>query len=160
MKLALLDHFGLDGAIVVPFDAASRPPLRTTSWPTCWSGVLGLSGVVAGYDFHFGHDREGAPAFLLEHGRALGLAVEIVERLALQGGPVSSTAVRRALAEGDVEQAARLLGYRWVVRSDGPARRQARPDAGLSDRQSAHDARLRPAPRHLRGADRGGRRRP
>jgi riboflavin kinase/FMN adenylyltransferase len=117
VKLALLDHFGLDGAIVVPFDAVMAATSAHDFLADLLVGRLGLSGVVAGYDFHFGHDREGAPAFLLEHGRALGLAVEIVERLALQGGPVSSTAVRRALAEGDVEQAARLLGYRWVVRS-------------------------------------------
>ena len=72
---------------------------------------------MAGYDFHFGHARQGTPAFLQEHGRSLGLAVDIVEPLARDDAPVSSTGIRRALAQGDVEEAARSLGYRWVVRS-------------------------------------------
>ncbi|GGH11700.1 riboflavin biosynthesis protein RibF [Alsobacter metallidurans] len=117
VKLALLARMGLDGAIVLPFDSALAAMTAQDFLADLFVRRLGLSGVVAGYDFHFGNNRQGTPAFLAEQGRALGLAVDIVEPMALEGGPVSSTAIRRALAEGGVEQAARLLGYRWVVRA-------------------------------------------
>jgi riboflavin kinase/FMN adenylyltransferase len=77
---------------------------------------MGVSGLVVGHDFHFGRGREGTPDFLVEEGRRLGIAVEVVPPLAEGDKPVSSSSVRKALEHGDVEQAARLLGHRFILR--------------------------------------------
>jgi len=77
---------------------------------------LGLSCAVTGFDFHFGRDRQGTPAFLAEAGRALGFDVGQVPAFRDEGGAVvSSSRVRALLGEGAVAQAAGLLGYRWLV---------------------------------------------
>ena len=73
-------------------------------------GQLGASGIVAGFDVTFGHGRQGTPELLESLGPQLGLRVGIVSPVAGESGKVSSSAIRRALAVGDVEEAGRLLG--------------------------------------------------
>jgi riboflavin kinase/FMN adenylyltransferase len=84
------------------------------------SGRLGLSAVVAGYDFRFGADRKGDAEFLRAEGARLGFAVEIVAPITQDDAgsleAVSSTATREALEKGDVELARRLLGHPYFVR--------------------------------------------
>jgi riboflavin kinase/FMN adenylyltransferase len=69
---------------------------------------------VVGWDFHFGKNRGGSPAFLQEAGPRHGLTVRVVEPF---GGsaPVSSSAIRALLKGGEIAQANRLLGHRWFV---------------------------------------------
>ena len=80
---------------------------------------LSVGAVVVGWDFHFGKGRTGTPAFLAEAGRRYGFDVEIVSKVEIGDGDsariVSSTAIRRALEHGDVVEAARGLGRRYVV---------------------------------------------
>jgi riboflavin kinase/FMN adenylyltransferase len=78
---------------------------------------LGLSGVVIGHDFHFGRGREGTPAVLNRLCEAAGLTSRVLPAVSLgaETEPVSSSAIRAALARGDVGRANALLGYRWFV---------------------------------------------
>ena len=81
---------------------------------------LGVSAVVAGYDFRFGADqRQGDADFLRAEGARLGFAVEIVERIVKDEAgslnAVSSTATREALERGDVALARNLLGRPYFV---------------------------------------------
>jgi riboflavin kinase/FMN adenylyltransferase len=76
---------------------------------------LSAVGVVVGTSFHFGRRRQGTPQFLQEQGEERGFEVELVEPLLFRGKPVSSSAIREALAKGEVEQAAKLLGHSWFV---------------------------------------------
>ena len=116
VKLAVAQALGLDGAVVLSFDA----DLAATSASAFVGDVLvrrlGLRGVVVGHDFHFGRGREGSPAFIARDGVAAGLVVDVIDPLVQGGVPVSSSAIRAALADGDVETAARLIGSRWLVR--------------------------------------------
>jgi riboflavin kinase/FMN adenylyltransferase len=73
-------------------------------------GELGASGIVAGFDVTFGHGRLGTPELLESMGPELGLRVGIVSPVAAPSGKVSSSAIRRALAAGEVAEAGRLLG--------------------------------------------------
>jgi riboflavin kinase/FMN adenylyltransferase len=77
-----------------------------------------VAGIVIGHDFHFGKGRGGNPDFLKDAGRRHGFAVEVVAPLAAEGAPVSSTAIRRHLAAGEVAAANALLGYEWFVRAE------------------------------------------
>ncbi len=117
LKLAIAQRLGLAGAIVLPFDAAMAGTTAEAFIADLLVGNLGLSGVTAGHDFHFGRGREGTPGHLAQQASNAGLAVEIVPPLREGDEPVSSSAIRARLGEGDVEAAARLIGSRWVVRS-------------------------------------------
>ena len=114
-KMRLLAATGLDGAIAMTFDAA----LAGTSAENFVSDILlrrlGVSGAVIGFDFHFGKNRGGSPQFLIARGKALGFSVDVVPRFEDEGRPVSSGAVRTALAAGKVVEAAELLGAPWFV---------------------------------------------
>jgi len=117
-----LERLGLDGVIVFRFDG----DLAKLSAEEFVSEIivrrLGAAGVVAGYDFHFGKGRMGTPAFLLEAGSRHGFAVEIVGKVTSDSAgslePVHSSAVRKALASGDVAFARELLGHDFFVVGD------------------------------------------
>ncbi len=114
-KLRLLAATGLDGAIVLTFDAA----LASLTAEEFVSRILikrfAVSGVVIGFNFHFGAGRGGSPQFLKAQGERRDFAVDIVPPLMDRGRPVASGPVREALGAGHVEEAADLLGYSWFV---------------------------------------------
>lgn len=118
-KAAALAHLGIDGMIVLRFDAAIAALPADSFVRDVLVGRLNVAAVVAGYDFHFGKGRSGTPAFLTEAGRHYGFAVEVVERIAAdESGSIaaaSSTATRTALEAGDVERAKDLLGHPYFV---------------------------------------------
>ena len=114
-KLRLLAAAGLDGAIVLTFNAA----LARTTADEFVARILverfAVSGIIVGFNFHFGKDRAGSPAFLTEQGRKYGFAVDIIPPFELDGRPVSSGPIRDALVAGRVRDAALLLGFPWFV---------------------------------------------
>ncbi len=115
-KLELLEDLGVDLVVVEPFtrefaatpaDVFVREILHRRFRPR---------EVYVGYDFHFGRDREGSMRTLTELGPRLGFAVTIVPEVTVEGEDVNSTRIRRLLAEGRVEVAARLLGRPYAIR--------------------------------------------
>jgi riboflavin kinase / FMN adenylyltransferase len=118
-KAAALARLGIDAMIVLTFDAALAALTPEEFVRDVLVRRLGIGGVVAGYDFHFGKARLGSPAFLVEAGRRYGFAVEIVEKIDADSEgsiePASSTATRLALEAGDVERARLLLGHPYFV---------------------------------------------
>ena len=114
-KLRLLAASGLDGAIVMTFDAALAGTSAERFVADILVGRFRFGGAAIGFDFHFGKNRAGSPAFLAEQGAKLGFAVDVVPPLEDEGRPVSSGTVRSALADGKVVEAAELLGAPWFV---------------------------------------------
>ena len=116
-KEIVFARLGLDGLFVRRFDArlaATSPRGFVEGW---LRDDLGLSGVVIGHDFHFGQGRAGTPAILAELCREAGIGCRVVPAVAAGAGaePISSSAIRAALAAGDMARANALLGYRWFV---------------------------------------------
>lgn len=77
---------------------------------------LDLRLIVGGPDLSVGRAREGTVAWLREHGPALGYGVETVEFVADGARKMGSSGIREALAQGDVEAAARVLGRSYSLR--------------------------------------------
>ena len=117
-RLRLLAATGLDGAIVMTFDAQLAATSREDFIERILVGRFGIGGAAIGFDFHFGHKRGGSPAYLAEQGARLGFAVDVVPPLEDEGRPVSSGAVRMALSQGKVVEAAELLGAPWFVSAE------------------------------------------
>ncbi len=114
-----LARLGLDGTVVIHFDAAVASLSAEDFVTEILIRRLGISGAVVGYDFHFGKARSGSPAFLQEAGARHGFVVEVVPQVVADadGRPeaVHSQAARKALEEGDVARAAKLLGHPWFA---------------------------------------------
>ncbi len=135
-KLRLLSRTGLDGAIVMRFDAALAALSAEDFVRRILLERFAVAGVVVGFDFHFGRGRAGSPEFLIEAGRRNGFTVDIVPPFADGGTRISSGLIRAALAAGEVETAAELLGYPWfvsgeVVHGDKRGRTLGFPTANL-----------------------------
>jgi riboflavin kinase/FMN adenylyltransferase len=114
-RLRLLAASGLDGALAMNFNAALAATSAADFIERILVGRFGIGGAAIGFDFHFGHNRQGSPAYLSEEGARLGFAVDIVPPLEDEGRPVSSGAVRAALSQGKVVEATELLGAPWFV---------------------------------------------
>ncbi len=74
-----------------------------------------MSGIAVGYDFHFGKGRVGSPSLLVSEAPRLGIEVDVQPHVDIEERPVSSTAIRMALAEGQIADAAAMLGGPWFI---------------------------------------------
>lgn len=118
-KLELLEAAGVDTTVVITFDRAQAEQTAEGFVKDVLVGCLRAQSVTVGADFHFGRRREGNVDVLTAWGDELGFAVRGIEQVARPDGvsePISSTAVRRALAGGDVRTVAELLGRLHQVR--------------------------------------------
>jgi riboflavin kinase/FMN adenylyltransferase len=76
---------------------------------------LGISGIAVGYDFHFGKGRVGSPSLLVGEAPRLGIEVDVQPHVDIAERPVSSSAIRMALAEGQIDDATAMLGGPWFA---------------------------------------------
>jgi riboflavin kinase/FMN adenylyltransferase len=119
VKARLVGALGLDGLVIARFDAAFAGLTAEEFVERVLVDRLKVAGVTVGWDFHFGRDRVGDPAFLDASGRRRGFSVDVVEPFVAEDGEnVSSSRIRAALAAGDLAEASGLLGYRWFVRGE------------------------------------------
>jgi riboflavin kinase/FMN adenylyltransferase len=135
-KLGLLAATGLDFILVLPFTAAlAQVPADEFAGQVLF-GALGAKAVLVGYRFRFGHRAVGDLQLLTELGEARGVEVTGADLLVVEGEVVSATRIRGAVARGDVQVAARLLGRPHalpgrVVEGDRRGRALGVPTANL-----------------------------
>ena len=118
-KLELLAATGIDATLVVKFDEAQSLEEPMSFAQRVLVDCVAASVVVVGEDFHFGHGREGNVATLRELGAVRDFEVLPLSLLPRSDGPdepISSTAIRRAMAGGQVELAATMLGHPFEAR--------------------------------------------
>ncbi len=114
-KLTELSACGIDQCVVLPFDAklASQPPEAFINDVLVHG--LGAKYILVGDDFRFGAKRAGGYAMLDAAGQRHGFDVARMNSYEVQSTRVSSSAVRQALAAGDMAQAGRLLGRPYSI---------------------------------------------
>jgi len=121
-KLELLAETGLGRTLVLTFDEHRSHESAEDFVEEVLVGCLGARVVVVGEDFHFGHERRGNVQLLERMGADHGFEVRGIELVGLDAEPaaedaqVSSTAIRRALADGRLEDANEMLGRPHEVR--------------------------------------------
>ena len=138
-KLELLEATGIDATVVIRFDEAQAAEAPESFVHRVLVDCLAIKQVVVGEDFHFGHGRGGNVAVLRNLGDQCDYEVQPLRLVARTDGvdePISSTAVRRALAGGDVDLAAAMLGRPFeasglVVRGDQRGRLLGFPTANV-----------------------------
>ena len=117
-KLELLAATGVDYTLVVHFDEARSKESAEDFVAEVLAGCLNATSVVVGHDFHFGHRRRGNIDLLAIEGVRHGFSVAPLDLLPddRDHEVVSSTRIRHLLDQGEVVDAARLLGRPHEVR--------------------------------------------
>jgi riboflavin kinase/FMN adenylyltransferase len=114
-KLRLLAGTGLAGAVIMTFDKTRAGTSAQDFIHHDLIGRLGISGIAVGYDFHFGKGRVGSPSLLVGEAPRLGIEVDVQPHIDIDERPVSSSAIRDALSEGQIADATAMLGGPWFV---------------------------------------------
>lgn len=126
-KKEILTLSGLDYAVFLSFTRSLSIHLPEEFVRDVLLARFALKRLVVGYDHGFGRDRSGHVGTMREIGARYGFKVEVVGPVLMNDGAISSSRIRRALEDGDVERAARGLGRPYsltgvVVHGDGRGR--------------------------------------
>ncbi len=135
-QVEILSQMGVDVVITHPFNLQVAG-LSALQFMTLIVEHLGIQQLWVGYDFALGKGREGNIPRLKELGEQLGYSVNIISPVEVDGIIVSSSKIRALLTDGDVEEAARLLGRPFqeiglVEKGDGRGRMIGVPTANLA----------------------------
>ncbi len=134
-RIHLLKELGVDFVIPITFDLAlSKLPAR--DFVIQLRKRLRIRGLVVGPDFAMGHKRDGDMKALAALGKEMDFSITVVDVLSDNGDAVRSTAIRRALVEGDVSLVANMLGHNFfqtgiVVKGEARGRTLGFPTANL-----------------------------
>ncbi len=113
-RLQLLRRLGADSVGIIPF-TSELAQLSARDFASLLVDELSMRLLYVGPDFALGRRREGTVGVLRKIGGDMGFRVETAELLARDGEKVGSSAVRQALADGDAEEVARLLGRPFTL---------------------------------------------
>jgi riboflavin kinase / FMN adenylyltransferase len=135
-KIELLSRTGIDHLVVVPFTKEFSDQSAEAYIEHFLIGKFHPHSIIIGYDHHFGHDRKGN--FRLLENNAAHFRYKLLEipKHVLDSIGVSSTKIRKAIQESQIETANRLLGYDFffegkVVPGDKLGRQLGYPTANL-----------------------------
>jgi riboflavin kinase/FMN adenylyltransferase len=116
MKAEILSVLGFDGVLEIPFTRDFAGMTADEFVRRVLVDGLAAKQVVTGFDFHFGRNRQGGPAYLMEAGENNGFRVTLVDAFRdTNADVVSSSRIREELLDGDLAGANELLGYRYRV---------------------------------------------
>jgi riboflavin kinase / FMN adenylyltransferase len=115
-KIELLRKAGLDNLIIIPFSIDFS---RTTSHDFVVDmliGHLNAKVIVVGHNHHFGHARQGDYSYLDALSRDLDFEVEEIPLKLIENETVSSTKIRKALKEGNIQRANAYLDHQYILK--------------------------------------------
>ena len=135
-KASLLEQLGVDHLIITPFTRDFSNLSAETYIRQILVEKIGTRKIIIGYDHHFGKDRQGNLQQLQEFAGEYAYEVEEIPEQDIRDVAVSSTKIREALINGDVQTANEFLGYSFslfgqVIKGDQIGRTLGFPTANL-----------------------------
>ena len=135
-NLTRIASIGPDATLIIPFTLEFSKMEAETFVTEVLVKTLGVREVVVGFNHTFGRGARGTAALLKELGDRHGFITHVLPPLQVNGQTVSSSAIRDALRDGDVERARDLLGHPYqvsgtVARGAGRGRTLGFPTANL-----------------------------
>lgn len=135
-KIQLLENENIDNVVVVPFNekfSMLSPEAYITDF---LYKKFKPNTLIIGYDHHFGYQRKGNYQLLEKYGTALNFSVQEIDAKVIAEVAISSTSIRKALLQADIDTAKKLLGYAYffegkVIEGDKIGRTIGYPTANL-----------------------------
>lgn len=136
-KVSILERLGLDVLIIHPFTKEFSRLTATEFVRDILVNTLNIKKVIIGYDHRFGRNRNANITDLIAFGNALDFTVDEIPAQEIDDVSVSSTKIRKALEDGDIDTANSYLGYEYmltgtIVRGKGIGKQLGYPTANLS----------------------------
>lgn len=113
-KVQAIAQLGVDVAVLRPFDRAYAA-LSPEDFVRSLAEALHPRHVIIGFNYSFGCKGAGKAQDMVALGKQYGFETHVVDEVQMDGLPVSSTRIRGEIAEGDMEEAARLLGRPYAL---------------------------------------------
>jgi riboflavin kinase/FMN adenylyltransferase len=114
-KIELLQNLGIDNLVIHPFDKEFSRLTAEEFVKEVLVDVFKIKKIIIGHDHRFGRNRTANIDDLITFGETYGFEVEQISAEAINQVAISSTKIRNALLEGDVELAADYLGYNYSL---------------------------------------------
>jgi riboflavin kinase/FMN adenylyltransferase len=114
-KLELIEKANIDVVFCIPFTKEFAAISAHDFVQKILVGRIGVREIVVGYDYTFGHNREGDIQFLKKTGGDFGFVVHVVEPVYVGDKLVSSTSIRKLVQEGNFFEARELLGRDYQI---------------------------------------------
>ena len=114
-KIALLDNLGIDNLVVHPFDKEFSRLTAEEFVKKVLVDVFKIKKIIIGHDHRFGRNRTATIDDLMNFGKTYGFEVEQISAEEINEVSISSTKIRNALLEGNIELAANYLGYDYSL---------------------------------------------
>ena len=111
-RALLLEREGIDRMVVARFDENFRSQPYDAFVRESLVAKLGMVGMIVGYNHRFGHERDVAPDHYEQLALKYGFEVVRAAEYRFEGEKISSSVIRRLIAEGDTKQAEKLLGHK------------------------------------------------
>ena len=108
-RINLLKNEGVEAIFTLSF-TRELAQLSARQFTSLLKKYLRMRGIVIGPDFALGQTREGNVAILRTLGQEMGFSVTVIPPVMIDGEVVSSTAIRNALANGDMKRVLNLIG--------------------------------------------------
>jgi riboflavin kinase/FMN adenylyltransferase len=115
-RIELLGETGISHLVIINFTEELSRMTASEFVESILCRHLGVHHLITGYDHHFGRRHEGDTNTVAECSARMNFRVTREEAFTLNGQPVSSSSVRKALNDGEVERAAAMLGYPYFIR--------------------------------------------
>lgn len=114
-KIELLKNTKLDHLIIVNFTLEFSQTTSIDFIRKILVGKLHSKKVIVGFNHHFGHNREGDYEYLHELGKFYNFDVEEIPEQDIDNETVSSTKIRKALIEGNIQRANAYLDHHYIM---------------------------------------------
>jgi riboflavin kinase/FMN adenylyltransferase len=114
-KIELLEKIGIDNLIIHPFDEKFAELSAEAFVSTVLVDQLRVQKIIIGYDHRFGKNRTANINDLISFGAQYGFEVEQISAQEIDEISISSTKIRTALEEGDIQLANEYLGYSYFL---------------------------------------------
>ncbi len=116
-KISLIETMGVDVLVCHPFDETIATTSAEDFFEKILVGALGAKEIVCGYNYSFGAKGRGNAELLRQWCDSAGIGLTALEPITANGTPVSSSAIRSALENGNIEEANAALGRAYSIRS-------------------------------------------
>lgn len=138
-RMQFMEEEGIEQAFVLPFDKRFSQTSPEAFVKDILVDCIGARAVMVGDNFRFGNKQAGDVNLLRSLGKRYGFLVEVTTGVTLRGKLVSSSEIRRAILQGDVSTACRMLGRPYalqgeIVKGHGIGSKQTVPTLNLATR--------------------------